>query len=192
MRHAKAMQRSLHIFPDDSVRPLSEDGKKEHERISDLLKRMGIEFDVMVTSPYERAKETAKITRKAYNFKEKPKKWDELADGFNVDALLSKLSEMDPDMAVLLVGHEPYMGMLANALLRIEGNVDIDFKKSGVMCISFRKQPKRGEGTLEYFLKPKLLRVLAGGKKKGKKGKKVKGKKKKKKSKKAKGKKKKK
>lgn len=165
MRHAKAMTRDPHIFRDDSLRPLSEKGIKEHKKISKVLLDMGVMFDRILTSPYKRAKETARITRKVYGSEEKMEKVDELADRFSVEGLLGRLQRYKVGETILLVGHEPHMGILANALLRPEMSMDIDFKKSGVMCIGFDKRPARGRGTLEYFLKPRLLRNLKAKKK---------------------------
>lgn len=160
MRHAKAYPRDPHIFKDDSERPLTEKGEKEHGQVSSIMKGMGISFDHILTSPYERARATAKITKKAYDFEGKLVKLDELADSFSVDALLYTLRKYRPESTLLLVGHEPYMSILVTALLRDEGQLEVDFKKSAVMSIAFTGPAARGQGTLEFFLRPKLLRVL--------------------------------
>ena len=71
MRHAKALPRDEHLFADDCKRPLSKAGIKEHKRISKMLRKMGVIFDHIITSPYERAMETALITRKVFDFEDR-------------------------------------------------------------------------------------------------------------------------
>ena len=160
MRHAKAMQRDEHMYGDDSKRPLSKQGVKEHKRVSRMIRDMGISFDHILTSPFDRASETARITRKAYGMEEKPIECNELADDFTVDNLLKKLASFKDDETILLVGHEPYMSTFAASLLWPGHPMNIDFKKSGVMCISFSGRPEKGQGMLEYFLRPRLLKTL--------------------------------
>jgi phosphohistidine phosphatase len=154
------MSRDAHIFKDDSKRPLSGKGEVEHRMFSKMMKSMGITFDRMITSPFERAKATAKITRKVYKMDKRPTKSDYLADGFSVQGVITMLQDYSPDETILLVGHEPYMSTLANALLRPEMPMDIEFKKSALMSIDFYRFPERGQGTLEFFLVPRLFSAL--------------------------------
>jgi len=158
MRHAKALPRDENLFGDDSKRPLSKAGIKEHRRISKVLQRMGITFDHILTSPYDRALETAKITKKVYDFEEKVVEVRELADEFTVEDLLNVLSKYKPDETLLLVGHEPHMSTFAAALLWPGYPMSVDFKKSAIMSIRFGEMPEKGQGVLEFFLKPKLLK----------------------------------
>jgi len=167
MRHAKAMERDEHMFGDDSKRPLSKSGIKEHKRVSKFLRDMGVGFDHILTSPFDRAMETARITRKVFDADEKPIECKELSDEFSVDNVIKKISTFKTEETLLLVGHEPHMSTLAAALLWPGHPMGIDFKKSAVMCIRFDQYPEKGQGVLEYFIKPKLLRSLrksrAGG-----------------------------
>jgi len=163
MRHAKAFPRDEHLFGDDRKRPLSRSGLREHKRVSRVLRRMGITFDHILTSPYDRALETARITRKVYAHEEKLIEVTELADDFSVDELLKKLSTYGPNETLLLVGHEPHMSTLAAALLWPGYPMSVDFKKSAIMSIRFNEHPEKGQGVLEFFLKPKLLKRLHRG-----------------------------
>lgn len=160
MRHAKALPRDSHIFKDDSTRPLSDKGEKEHKQISKVMLEMGLTFDRILSSPYDRAKETAKITKKVFDIGEKMERSELLADRFSVMALIAHLKNYDQNETILLVGHEPDMSVLANALLRPGVPMSIDFKKSGIMGLSFSTYPDKGNGTLEFFLRPRLLRAL--------------------------------
>lgn len=46
---------------DDALRPLTREGEKQMGKVARALQEMGLEFDLIVSSPYERAKRTAEI-----------------------------------------------------------------------------------------------------------------------------------
>ena len=46
---------------DDSLRPLSEIGVKKTTKVAQKLKELGLQFDLILTSPYARSMETAII-----------------------------------------------------------------------------------------------------------------------------------
>ena len=46
---------------DDALRPLTHDGEKQLAGVARAMKKMGLEFDLILSSPYERAKKTAEI-----------------------------------------------------------------------------------------------------------------------------------
>ena len=160
MRHAKSLPRDEHIFADDCKRPLSKAGIKEHKRVSKMLRKMGVVFDHILSSPYERALETALITKKVFDFENKPIECKELSDDFTVDDVLKLVATYGHNETLLLVGHEPYMSTLASALLWPGHPMGVDFKKSAIMCVRFDDVPEKGQGILEFFLRPKLLKSL--------------------------------
>jgi phosphohistidine phosphatase len=160
MRHAKALPRDEHLFADDSKRPLSKAGIKEHKRVSKMLRKMGVCFDHILTSPYERAIETAMITKKVFDFEDTPIECKSLSDDFSVDDVLKLVGSYGPKETLLLVGHEPYMSTLASALLWPGHPMGVDFKKSAIMSVRFNEVPEKGQGILEFFLRPKLLMSL--------------------------------
>jgi len=160
MRHAKALPRDEHLFADDSKRPLSKAGIKEHKRVSKMLRKMGVCFDHILTSPYERAMETAMITKKVFDFEDRPIECKSLSDEFSVDDVIKLVSSFGPEETLLIVGHEPYMSTLASALLWPGHPMGVDFKKSAIMSVRFNEVPEKGQGILEFFLRPKLLMSL--------------------------------
>jgi phosphohistidine phosphatase len=160
MRHAIAEQRSSK-YPDDSQRPLSDEGERKHRAISEVMQQMGISFDVMISSPLVRARQTAEITAKVYGGKEEIIESDTLGGEFSVPAAIKLIQAQDAASTVLCVGHEPDFSTLAAALLHSSGDVEIDFKKSGVMGLDFPDRVAQGTAVLSYFLKPGHLARLA-------------------------------
>ncbi len=153
MRHALAEERSSR-YPDDALRPLSKAGRRKHRAVIEGLRRMGVDFDDIVSSPLVRARQTAQITAEVYGKDEDVEETDTLGSGFSVAALSSFLEGCDESATVLCVGHEPDFSTFAAHLLHASGDVEIDFKKSGVMGLDLPEGPGPGKAVLLYFLKP--------------------------------------
>lgn len=66
LRHAIAGDRDENLYPDDSLRHLTEKGEKKMVKIAEHLKNMDVQLDVILTSPYVRTFETAKIVAKTF------------------------------------------------------------------------------------------------------------------------------
>ena len=66
MRHGEAGEADSRRWPDDRQRPLTDAGRREHARVAEALRRMGVRFDRLLSSPLVRARETAEITARAY------------------------------------------------------------------------------------------------------------------------------
>jgi phosphohistidine phosphatase len=163
IRHAKAETRDPNSWPDDDQRPLTAEGRAEQRAAARAMKKMGIKFDFLVTSPLLRARETADIVAKAYRWSEPPQVADELGHDYAVGAVVKLLAKFPPDASVVLVGHEPDFSHLTGALVSKSGDLNIAVKKSGVVGIEFDGQAEAGKGELLFHLKPGHLRKLAEG-----------------------------
>jgi phosphohistidine phosphatase len=161
LRHAKAENRDPSAWPNDDLRPLTAEGRAEQRAAARAMKKMGIKFDFLVTSPLLRATETADIVANVYRWPEPPQVAQELGHGYAVDAVVKLLAKFPPDASVALVGHEPDFSNLAAALISMSGDVNITLKKSGVLGIEFEGQAERGKGALLFHLKPSHLRKVA-------------------------------
>ncbi len=161
IRHAKAEARDPNSWPDDDQRPLTAEGRAEQRAASRAMKKMGVKFDFLLTSPLLRARETADLVAKGYRWTEAPQVVEELGHGYAVGAIVKLLAKFPPTAAVAMVGHEPDLSDLAGALTTKDGRLSIAVKKSGVVGIEFDGPAEAGKGTLLYHLKPGHLRKLA-------------------------------
>lgn len=92
----------------DFDRPLAKRGKKDAPRVGEWLYREGLVPDLVVSSPAERARETAVKVCKSMEFKKKKIQWDDEVYGAGVADLLRLLARCPRDArTVLLVGHNP-------------------------------------------------------------------------------------
>ena len=63
LRHAIAVERE-EWNGDDAERPLTPEGEAQQRQVCIAMKRLALKFDLVLSSPYERAKRTAEIVAK--------------------------------------------------------------------------------------------------------------------------------
>lgn len=158
LRHGKAEERSPNITS-DSKRSLTEVGKKELVEIARGMKNLDIEFDLIISSPLNRAKETADIISEKLYKKKKITIWDELKPESDILDTHKKLAKLPPDAKILLVGHEPHLTNLISSIISSESSVAINLKKGGFASIRANSLQSRIEGSLRSILTPKQLKL---------------------------------
>ena len=161
MRHAIAEPRSAERWPDDSLRPLTEDGVRLFRRAARGLRGLGIEMDAVLASPYARAWKTAEILHADAAWPA-PTACEELEPGFPPASALAAANEHAAS-AVALVGHEPQLSMVASlALASSPDALSLELKKGGIVCLRFAAAPTPGAALLRWIAAPKMLRKLGG------------------------------
>lgn len=161
IRHAKAGEQNPDTWPDDDLRPLTKEGTAELRLVLKAMRKMGIEFDFLVTSPLLRARQTADLVAQAWSWEEPPQESDALGHGCTVTGVLKLLARFPPDATVTIVGHEPDFSRITAQLISKTGDARIDFKKGGAAGLAFDGHPAPGAGTLSFLLKPGHLRKLS-------------------------------
>ncbi len=71
LRHGLAGQHGDPKYKDDSLRPLTAEGREKMHRVALGMQTLGLKFDAVISSPYLRAKQTAEIVTRAYKLKNK-------------------------------------------------------------------------------------------------------------------------
>jgi phosphohistidine phosphatase len=160
MRHADAGDADSRRWPDDRLRPLSARGQEEHRRLAHALRRMGVAFDRLVSSPLLRARETAAIVAEAYAWRGPTDETAALADTARPPDLLREAARWPDGEMVLCVGHEPLLSSTAAYVLTGDGAAGVEMRKSGVIAFAFDGHPRPGAGVLLYHLRPDLLLPL--------------------------------
>lgn len=157
VRHGVAEERG-DAWPDDSKRPLSEDGMTRLRKASRALARLGISIDVVLTSPLMRTRQTAEIFGAAFTPHPAIANLDALAPDGSATSVIAELDRHSKRKRIALIGHEPGIGELAARLLG--SRHAMEFKKGAICRIDVDALPPKGPGTLRWFLSPKLLRSL--------------------------------
>ena len=149
LRHGIAVERVE--GRDAADRPLTPKGRRRTQAVMEALVGGGLWLDRLVTSPYDRALETAQIALQA-GLAPVLDSDERLCPGGPVAEVLNDLSG-----CVALVGHEPDLGLLACDLLRMPPG-SLEIRKAGL--VQMRSRP--GGWTLEGLLRPKLLLATLG------------------------------
>lgn len=142
VQHGKAVSKEV-----DPDRPLSEEGRREVERVGAGLRHMGLTLRGVYHSGKARAQQTAEI----------------LTTEVGLD-YASKLAGMNPNDDVvqfsaslkdhsMYVGHLPHMGKLVSYLVSGDANAGVvAFSNGGVVCVD---KDEAGYH-IEWFLVPAL------------------------------------
>ena len=157
IRHGVAEARGDR-WPDDTKRPLTEEGMSRLRKSARGLASVDVSFDVMLTSPLVRARQTAEIIASAVDPRPHIVTAESLAPGGTYAAVLADLDKQARRATIALVGHEPGIGELA---ARLAGSRHaFEFKKGAVCRIDVDVLPPEGPGTLRWFLTPRIMRSL--------------------------------
>lgn len=164
LRHGEAGKR-VPVAARDTERALTVVGREEIEEVGEAMASLGFEFDLVVTSPLKRAKETATIVNRALKRKAAVEEWPELSPEGDRMAFYRRLSRLRPGSGVLCVGHEPF---LTTAIGEIAGIGDgastgfrISLKKGGLAKLSVTGLTPKITGELRWLLTPKQIRKMA-------------------------------
>jgi phosphohistidine phosphatase len=163
LRHAIAADRDDPRYKDDSLRPLTAQGRKKMYRASQGMKSLGLKFDIILSSPYLRAKQTAEIVNRTCRPKNKKILFtNNLLPPARIKELLLEIhSHFPKSRKILLVGHEPHLTEMISGLLKSDRHLNIDFKKGGLCCLKIQQDFKHPDAVLIWLLTSTQLGLLA-------------------------------
>lgn len=133
-------------------RPLTYKGREDTQKVAQFVKRLCLKVKAVEHSGKLRAQETAEILGASVESEEGVAKAEGLSPNDDVEPWVRELSRAESDL--MLVGHLPFLGRVASALLI--GSVDpafIDFKPSSVLCL---ERTDEGAWYISWFLSPEL------------------------------------
>ena len=162
IRHAVAEDQAefAKTKQDDSLRPLTKEGRWKMERAARGLHRAIPAVEVLATSPLLRATQTAKIIAARYtgiDYITVPS----LSPDSPFETFLAWLRRQRSALTVAAVGHEPHLGGLATWLLTETDVPKITLRKGGACLLEFDGLPTAGGGMLVWALTSTLLRKIA-------------------------------
>jgi phosphohistidine phosphatase len=156
IRHGIAISRGAAGVADEE-RPLTLRGEEKFVKCAKGLKRVVSRPDLIMTSPWRRARRTAEIAAEEWSgvlILETPA----LAVG-GVEDVLLQLSRQSDDSLIAVVGHEPQLGALAARLVGALDGGSFSFKKGGVALIEI-EDISEAKGRLLFFIPPRILRAF--------------------------------
>jgi phosphohistidine phosphatase len=124
------------------------------------MKRLGLSFDLILTSPYARALRTAQILVEVYKVR-KLFQTNNLVSEADPHAIIEEINDNFSTLNdVVVVGHEPFLSGLISVLLTGDGSLKIDFKKAGLCKLNVQDLRFGKCAQLEWLLTPRQLACL--------------------------------
>lgn len=146
---------------DDSLRPLTKEGRWKLEQGTKGLRRLVPSIDAIATSPFTRAVQTADILADEYDGAA-IEHLDALTPTGTERKFMVWLRQHEPNHRVAAVGHDPHLTSLVSWLVTgeaVEGRIVL--RKGGACLLQFDGQPRMGKATVIWSLTPAILRRLA-------------------------------
>lgn len=160
IRHADAGDRDkfAKTGKSDDQRPLSGKGRRQMRAAAKGLRAIVPACDVVATSPYTRALQTATIVCDVYD-RSDPETTPALEPAAELEDFRTWIAGHSSAVVIMVVGHEPHVSSLAAWLSGANGD-DIAFKKGAVGLVEFESAVTPGAGRLRWIKGPKELAKL--------------------------------
>ncbi|MGA2097591.1 MAG: phosphohistidine phosphatase SixA [Candidatus Acidiferrum sp.] len=157
VRHGIAIDREDPKCPPDPERYLTEEGVEKTQRVASAVAGLCDSPDLLISSPYVRATQTAEIFADEFDYpEEKIRRTDLLLPGADPSLLFRELAKDKLSSAIFLFGHAPQLDDVIATALGSKHHVT-SLKKAGVALIEL-KRVSPPSAQLVWLATPKILR----------------------------------
>ncbi len=157
VRHGIALEPGETGYEDDTQRPLTDKGRDKMNKVAHLLKRLSVKPDVILSSPYLRARQTAEVLAKELKYKKDRIEFSErLLPASQPEPILTEIIEKFNVEELVIVGHEPCLGLLISVLTTGEQDLSINLKYGSVCCLTADDFRIERRAILDWLLTPKI------------------------------------
>ncbi|MCW5315743.1 phosphohistidine phosphatase SixA [Nostoc sp. KVJ3] len=158
IRHGIAEEQGLGIK--DEERSLTKEGRQKTEKVAQKLVKLGLNFDLILTSPLVRARQTAEILIEE-KLSPKLEESSHLAPDGEISSWLKDWLEprnYSENTQLALVGHEPGLSNWAEIFLWGEVKESLVLKKAGMIGIKLPETGSPlGRSQMFWLTPPKYL-----------------------------------
>ena len=154
LRHGEAEPRTTAVA--EAARELTPKGREDVRRVIKLARGVKLAPDVILTSPYARARATAEIAAKVLGVAQ-IRESRSLLPNAKPEAIWKELQTLDSSAQVLLVGHEPHLSNLLAFLIGVTAPIEI--KKGALLRVRVNGAGDVPEGQLKWLLPPSLTHL---------------------------------
>jgi phosphohistidine phosphatase len=138
----------------DQDRELTEEGRVKLGELLHRAAKSGVKPDSVLTSPYKRAVQTARLAAKVLDAPE-PAETDALVPHGSPRGVWNEIRSYQDAKELLLAGHEPLFSHTVSYLLDSPA-LKVDFKKGALVAIEFESLRGEPRGVLKWMLIPRL------------------------------------
>jgi len=157
VRHGIAIDREDPKCPAEAERYLTEEGTEKTTKVAKGVAALGATADVLISSPYLRAMQTAEIFAAALEYpKQKIQRSDLLLPGADAALFYRELAKNKHAATVFCFGHAPQLDELIATGLNSKNHLTA-LKKAGVALLEL-KRVSPPSGQLVWLATPKMLR----------------------------------
>jgi phosphohistidine phosphatase len=163
LRHAIAVEPGSPAYEDDSQRPLTSRGSAKMKQIASGLRHMKVEFDLILSSPHVRARQTGEILAKSYGIRDKLVLTSALLPEAPSSQIINEINEKYfLYNNVVLIGHQPCLNTIISMLISGDPTLNITLKKGGLCRLNVEQLRYDRCATLEWLVYPFQISSLAG------------------------------
>jgi phosphohistidine phosphatase len=162
LRHGIAVDQGTPGYENDADRPLTREGERKLQRIARAMKALDLDIDLILTSPYVRARQTAECVAELLKLSRKLEFTNTLTPGGDSSQLVELIARRQPPPEnVLLVGHEPYLSGLVSLLVAGAEGFAVVLKKGGLCKLSVDALMHGRCAAISWLLTPKQMSLMA-------------------------------
>jgi phosphohistidine phosphatase len=162
IRHATAQQLGQKNDFTDEKRALTSEGRERMREVARGLRRLGVELDLILSSPFVRAAETAEIIATTLGLSKKDiELTGKLTPDASKDELFAEIKRHSGAESIALVGHQPDLCEIISKIVQGNTSLAVELKKGSVCCLNVIETVPTLRGSLMWLCAPKHLRLLA-------------------------------
>jgi phosphohistidine phosphatase len=157
LRHASAGQRKLATAKKDEKRALDKDGIEQCGYIGRALAALGVQVEIIISSPLKRATQTAALVGNEMGHEGRLVIENALRPETGYSEFQKMLEKYARQDSIMLVGHNPNLRDFLGRVISDTGcEAVVELKKGAVAKVEMR----RNAGSLSWCITPRILRAL--------------------------------
>ncbi len=158
LRHGHAEQSESLV--NDFDRALTAEGIEKINRLGVFINSLGVNIDIVLSSPFLRAKQTAEILVSNVTPMPEIRMVDFLSCGASSKDISKGLLDYSVNNSVLIVGHSPDLDVFLGKLI---GSGKVNLKKGALAKVNFENNIEIS-GSLEWLVTSKIVKRVKGKK----------------------------
>ena len=139
----------------DAARALTEEGRKKLRRVLERAARAGVEPSLILSSPLQRAIQTAGIAAEVLGYQNRIVRVPALEPEASPESFWEDVRGRREESAILAAGHEPMLSATAAFLLGAPA-LQVDMKKAALVAIAIDRLSGNPQGVLRWMLTPRV------------------------------------
>jgi phosphohistidine phosphatase len=137
----------------DSARELTDEGRRKTAAVVKAARRAGADPTLILSSPYVRALQTARIAAEECGYKGEILQTKALVPENTPEAVWNEVREHQDEDAILLAGHEPLLSQVVAYLLACP-SLRVEMKKAAMVRIDIDGFGVSPRGVLRWIVTP--------------------------------------